>query len=156
IRDWQEGAAPRYLWRGDLNQVWTPFFGTSFGDGGVAVTMRNLGGILYVLLGPGDGSVAPSVPVRGTQQTQVTGCPTIVGCPAAGDPTSCTETGDGGLTSSQAIATGDDGRLWIAYALQHIDRDVALETPGPTGNLVICGRTVVADRSAVEVELASV
>jgi hypothetical protein len=59
-----------------------------------------------------------------------------------------------GTTNAVALASTSDGAFWLAYAIDHIDRDITATMQGTTGPLgPKCQSTVTADRSTQEIVL---
>jgi hypothetical protein len=59
-----------------------------------------------------------------------------------------------GTTNAVALASTNDGAFWLAYAIDHIDRDITATTDGTVGPLgQKCQSAITADRSTQEIVL---
>jgi hypothetical protein len=100
------------------------------------------------------GASPRTVALAGTQAAMPVGCPDWPSTsPTALPSITCTQTGTGG-SRRHALASADDGTIWVAYLLSHIDRDVLMSCATSfSGGSFDCGGEITTDRSTTELVL---
>ncbi len=96
--------------------------------------------------------------VANTARGHDTTCPGEGGSPpvSCGTTRTCTAHGTYGGSGSHGLARTADGRVWLVYAQQYVDRDYRVTYSAPMGPGCFASSTLLADRTRTELVVVEV